>query len=112
MVTKKRTSQPLRYHKRHGNYDSEWLLSISTGKLQQKYFLVLWLWWLVLAVISIIGLVYRLARMFIPPLSRYTIAVAILQNCSVLDIFLIHHLQDILEGSKYVSSAPNILQKC
>jgi hypothetical protein len=36
----------------------------------QKYFLVLWLWWLGLAVLSVIGLIYRLARIMVPDLSR------------------------------------------
>jgi hypothetical protein len=38
--------------------------------MEQKYFLVLWLWWLSLAILSVIGLIYRLARIMVPDLSR------------------------------------------
>ena len=50
---------------------SNYLCILSNNLFNQKYFLVLWLWWLALSVISVIGLIYRLARMMVPDLSRF-----------------------------------------
>ena len=38
--------------------------------LRQKYFLVLWLWWSALICLSTMGLLYRVARIAVPDISR------------------------------------------
>jgi hypothetical protein len=49
---------------------SNYLCILSNNLFNQKYFLVLWLWWLALAVFSVLGLIYRTARICVPDLSR------------------------------------------
>jgi len=49
---------------------SNYLCILNNNIFNQKYFLVLWLWWFFLIAISVIGLVYRFARIMIPDLSR------------------------------------------
>jgi hypothetical protein len=49
---------------------SNYLCILSNNLFNQKYFLALWLWWLALAIISVIGIIYRLARIAVPDLSR------------------------------------------
>jgi len=49
---------------------SNYLCILSNNLFNQKYFLVLWMWWLILAIISILGLIYRTARICVPDLSR------------------------------------------
>ena len=49
---------------------SNYLCILNNNIFNQKYFLVLWMWWMFLIGISVIGLVYRFARMMIPDLSR------------------------------------------
>jgi len=49
---------------------SNYLCILSNNLFNQKYFLVLWLWWFALIGISVLGLIYRFARIMIPDLSR------------------------------------------
>merc|ERR1711933_373180 len=49
---------------------SNYLCILNNNIFNQKYFLVLWMWWMFLIGLSVIGLVYRFARMMIPDLSR------------------------------------------
>jgi len=49
---------------------SNYLCILNNNIFNQKYFLVLWMWWMVLIGFSVIGLIYRFARMMIPDLSR------------------------------------------
>ena len=49
---------------------SNYLCILNNNIFNQKYFFVLWLWWFFLIAISVIGLVYRFARIMIPDLSR------------------------------------------
>ena len=49
---------------------SNYLCILSNNLFNQKYFLVLWLWWMFLVCVSILGLIYRLARINVPDLSR------------------------------------------
>jgi len=54
-----------------GGLDSvNYLCILSNNLFNQKYFFVLWLWWVALACVSVLGLIYRLARLSIPDLSR------------------------------------------
>ena len=50
---------------------ANYLCILSNNLFNQKYFLVLWLWWIFLIGVSIVGLVFRLARLVIPDLSKY-----------------------------------------
>ena len=49
---------------------SNYLCILNNNIFNQKYFLVLWIWWMFLIGVSVIGLVFRFARMMIPDLSR------------------------------------------
>jgi hypothetical protein len=49
---------------------TNYLCILSNNLFNQKYFLVLWLWWFGLIIVSVVGLVYRLARLMVPDLSR------------------------------------------
>ena len=49
---------------------SNYLCILNNNIFNQKYFLVLWMWWMFLIGLSVVGLVYRFARMMIPDLSR------------------------------------------
>jgi len=49
---------------------SNYLCILSNNLFNQKYFFVLWLWWFFLIAISVLGIVYRFARIMIPDLSR------------------------------------------
>eukprot|EP00092_Neocalanus_flemingeri_P029907 GFUD01032472.1.p1 GENE.GFUD01032472.1~~GFUD01032472.1.p1 ORF type:complete len:376 (+),score=66.60 GFUD01032472.1:58-1185(+) len=49
---------------------SNYLCILNNNIFNQKYFLILWLWWCALIAISVLGLVYRFARIMIPGLSR------------------------------------------
>jgi len=49
---------------------SNYLCILSNNLFNQKYFLVLWLWWFFLMGVSVVGLIYRFARVMIPDLSR------------------------------------------
>jgi len=46
------------------------LCILSNNLFNQYYFLVLWYWWVFLLFLSILGLVYRVAQMSIPALSK------------------------------------------
>merc|ERR1711892_654236 len=54
----------------YGQEVINYLCILNNNIFNQKYFLVLWLWWFFLIAISVIGLVYRFARIMIPDLSR------------------------------------------
>ena len=49
---------------------SNFLCILGNNLFNQKYFLVLWLWWFALIGVSVLGLIYRFARIMIPDLSR------------------------------------------
>ena len=50
---------------------SNYLCILSNNLFNQKYFFVLWLWWFFLIAISVLGIVYRFARIMIPNLSTW-----------------------------------------
>ena len=61
----------LRYGATTGALDrSNFLCILGNNLFNQKYFFVLWLWWALLLFFSVVGLVYRAARMSIPSFSR------------------------------------------
>jgi len=49
---------------------SNYLCILNNNIFNQKYFLVLWMWWMALIGVSVFGLIYRFARLMIPDLSR------------------------------------------
>jgi len=95
---------------------NNYLCILSNNLFNQKYFLVLWIWWLGLGVLSIIGLLYRMARVMVPELSRQLLMRHVkawsLENlelnsadCFVLDMLaanIPHHVMDqvLLEITK------------
>ena len=44
---------------------------LSNNLFNQYFFLVLWCWWVIILVLSSLGLVYRLAQLVVPQLGRY-----------------------------------------
>jgi len=87
---------------------SNYLCILSNNLFNQKYFLVLWLWWLAIAIISVMGIIYRMARIAVPDLSRSILMRRVkawrLENldltgsdCFVLDMLAVnipHHIMD------------------
>jgi hypothetical protein len=102
---------------------TNYLCILSNNLFNQKYFLVLWLWWFALIGVSVLGLIYRFARIMIPDLSRsilmrkvraYRLDNLVLSgaDCFVLDMLadnLPHQVMDQLlaEISKRTSPKPD-----
>jgi len=102
---------------------TNYLCILSNNLFNQKYFLVLWLWWFALNGVSVLGLIYRFARIMIPDLSRSILMRKVrawrLDNlelsgadCFVLDMLadnLPHTVMDQLLGeiSKRISPKPD-----
>ena len=53
---------------------TNFLCILGNNLFNQKYFFVLWLWWMFLLIVSVIGMVYRIARISFPSLSRYLLS--------------------------------------
>jgi len=49
---------------------SNYLCILNNNIFNQKYFLALWMWWMFMIFVSVIGLIFRFARIMIPDLSR------------------------------------------
>jgi len=49
---------------------SNFLCILGNNLFNQKYFLILWVWWVFLMLVSLLGLFYRLARILVPEFSR------------------------------------------
>jgi len=95
---------------------NNYLCILSNNLFNQKYFLVLWIWWLSIGILSIIGLLYRFARIVVPELSKSILMRRVkawrLDNldlnsaeCFVLDMLaanIPHHVMDqvLLEIAK------------
>jgi len=102
---------------------TNYLCILSNNLFNQKYFLVLWLWWFALIGVSVLGLIFRFARIMIPDLSRSILMRKVrawrLDNlelsgadCFVLDMLadnLPHTVMDQLLGeiSKRISPKPD-----
>lgn len=99
---------------------TNYLCILSNNLFNQKYFLVLWLWWFALIGVSVIGLIYRFARIMIPDLSRSILMRKVkawrLDNlelsgadCFVLDMLadnLPHNVMDQLLGEIMKRTSP------
>jgi len=53
-----------------GKDQNNYLCILSNNLFNQKYFLILWLWWVFLLAVSVLGMVYRVSRIVIPGLSK------------------------------------------
>ena len=49
---------------------SNFLCILQNNLFNQKYFFVLWVWWMLVLALSCVGLVYRLGRLLCAPFSR------------------------------------------
>ena len=50
---------------------SNFLCILGNNLFNQKYFLILWVWWVFLLVVAVLGLIYRVTRILVPDFSRY-----------------------------------------
>merc|ERR1719446_1882572 len=50
---------------------SNFLCILGNNLFNQKYFFILWLWWVFLLLVAILGLIYRVARILVPDFSRW-----------------------------------------
>ena len=50
---------------------SNFLCILGNNLFNQKYFLILWVWWVFLLVMAVLGLIYRVTRILVPDFSRY-----------------------------------------
>jgi len=50
---------------------SNFLCILGNNLFNQKYFFVLWVWWVFLLIVTTLGLFYRLTRILVPSFSRY-----------------------------------------
>ena len=100
-----------------GNADiSNHLCLLSNNLFNQYYFLILWFWWVVLLAVSALGLVYRLAQMFLPAASQWVFLRKLephgvqlsdwrpgkLEKFSSADYFLLGRICQNLKGSQIV----------
>ena len=53
---------------------TNFLCILGNNLFNQKYFFVLWLWWMFLLIVSVLGMVYLIARISFPSLSRYLLS--------------------------------------
>jgi len=73
-----------------------YLCILSNNLFNQKYFFVLWVWWMFLLVISIFGFIYRAARFLIPQVAQHSLARvyhgSLNANLSTYDCFVLEYL--------------------
>jgi hypothetical protein len=53
---------------------TNFLCILGNNLFNQKYFFVLWLWWIFLMLITMVGILYRWSRIAMPGLSRYLLS--------------------------------------
>ena len=53
---------------------TNFLCILGNNLFNQKYFFVLWLWWIFLMLITLVGVLYRWSRIAMPGLSRYLLS--------------------------------------
>ena len=69
---------------------SNFLCILGNNLFNQKYFLILWVWWVFLLVVAILGLIYRVARILVPDFSRFASMLVMLKIA--IDLFQIRWL--------------------
>merc|ERR1719410_2384378 len=98
-----------------GNPDQTSILCLLSNNLfNQYYFLIIWFWWVTLLTLSALGLVYRLAQVFVPGASQWVFLRRLephgitlkelgkLQKFSPADFFLLGRICQNLKGSQIV----------
>jgi len=87
---------------------------LSNNLFNQYYFLIIWFWWVTLLSLSALGLVYRLAQVFVPGASQWVFLRRLephgitlkelgkLQKFSPADFFLLGRICQNLKGSQIV----------
>ena len=98
-----------------GNPDtSNHLCLLSNNLFNQYYFLIVWFWWVALLAVSALGLVYRLAQIFLPAVSQWVFLRKLephgvqltdwrpgkLEKFSSADYFLLGRICQNLKGSE------------
>merc|ERR1711944_35147 len=94
-----------------GTDEDSILCLLSNNVFNQYYFLILWYWWVALLTLSALGLVYRLAGIFSPWVSKWVFvckmephgqdrAAARLEKLSTADYFLLGRICQNLKGSQ------------
>jgi len=53
---------------------TNFLCILGNNLFNQKYFFILWLWWIFLMLITLVGVLYRWSRIAMPGLSRYLLS--------------------------------------
>jgi len=95
---------------------------LSNNLFNQWYFLALWVWWVVLLVVSCLGLLYRLAELCVPAVSRAALQLHLQAHCVSVeklhfdkssDYFLMGRIATNVKGSlvgALVRELPNVLR--
>ena len=95
-----------------GNEDKTNILCLLSNNLfNQYYFLIIWYWWVALLAVSAVGLVYRLAGIFSPEVSKWVLVskmephgqdrrAAQLEDLGSADYFLLGRICQNLKGSQ------------
>ncbi len=98
-----------------GAWTSKSYLCILTNNIfNQKYFFILWIWWITLICISVVGLVFRVARISFPGLSRHILMTHVhaskLQKAylSDSDCFMLDMISQNMSHSDFDSTLDNI----
>ena len=63
---------------------TNFLCILGNNLFNQKYFFVLWLWWIFLLFITLLGVLYRTSRVALPGLSRYLLSRSVIVSSIVL----------------------------
>merc|ERR1711953_255584 len=98
-----------------GNMDNTNIICLLSNNLfNQYYFLIIWFWWVSLLTLSALGLVYRLAQVFVPGASQWVFLRRLephgvtlkelgqLEKFSPADFFLLGRICQNLKGSQIV----------
>jgi len=98
-----------------GNTDNSNIICLLSNNLfNQYYFLIIWFWWVSLLTLSALGLVYRLAQVFVPGASQWVFLRRLephgvtlkelgqLEKFSPADFFLLGRICQNLKGSQIV----------
>jgi len=104
-----------------GKDQSNYLCILSNNLFNQKYFLLVWLWWVCLIVVSVLGMVYRVSRMMMPELSRtllkwkvmgYKYEMNSLHNLTGADYFMLDRMLDSLPRKVFAEVLTEVGRIC
>jgi len=100
-----------------GKDQNNYLCILSNNLFNQKYFLVVWLWWVCLIVVSVLGLIYRVARISMPDLSRKLVVRKVKSHqvenlrMSGPEYFMLDRLSDTLDHHKFRAVVDEVAKK-